>query len=1126
MKRIFAALIFLGCMAFPIHAQTSGNTPPPPPYCTSANAGALYTNTGTSPATVYTCSYYNLAWQWVVNPSYGGLVSYPTVPTTCSGALPVFLAGWPNTQEYVCVNGVPDAIGGAGSGVTTFAAPSASWPTWLVPTVTTPDTTPSLAVTASTIPVNAGGTGATTAAEALANLDGAALTGATFTGPVSAPQIGPIWVADAYPGSDCGAKINNAVLASGGIGGTILVGAGCGYTISTQVNLMPTTTYGLPIALQFISAGTWVMSAPIVVGTVGGHGGSISGPPSGEIYGPVTLQAAPNYTAICPASTGGFTYSALICARSLASLTNILIEGNKTNQPSSVITSYTTGSGIVTLQGANTFIAGQAVYFSIASGPTFLNTELPRYTVLSSGLSASQFEVAYPGATGSGSATGMAAASIQDVLVQNARDIKIHDATLWNASQDGLHVTSDFYPGVTASEALSLNQIVFMYSMPGNLGQLYQVTVAGTGTSTYPGYPSGTCTATLNSTCTWGSATLKNIGADYSSFSGNGTVGPNVFFLQNGRDGFFTERNVDWTVSGTVQFENSGRDGFHGEDVSAYRFGMDDWGANGRYGFYTAVVNAGCSYGGGAAFDFIIGSQFGANGYLPGSWSGVGGDIYVNGSAATAQSFCGTPSTYALAGSMTIIGNQFIESGGTANKNNSIEFIDAGNNNLTSNNWNGTLGSPEYNYLVASSYSLLTGSARIPTIISKSITGGAGYSAPIPFLLTNGVDVADAVISPGVQTTWGDVVINGNLTVTNPTSVSPMPENYVQQDQSLGTSPWTVAHAGSGVNPIVTPCTSYPACNDPFGNSGTGVYTVGFNLGGGGITSSSVLAQPLVPPGGATSGIRKVYLKAASGTPTIILAGEPTGCSTSMPITTAWTQVTLYCSTSGSSDEFAIETVGTLAPDITTIEVWDPCATYNNGQCVSPAGVPIGTTTAAKDYTKFTPLDLGLILGDPFTAAPTPLSGLHGSDAYIQTSDGTGPSGNAAVYDASGGLTDGGVFTNGVWPVTSPAVTCTSGTLTTYTSSLSVASVGKIRFISLTIHDTTNGSCFGNFIFTLPFTSATAASPSCKETVVTGLGGGIDIESGSSTAVLNLSNGGSPAVSGYNIVCSGVAQSQ
>ena len=124
-------MLFLPNAALPPKHSTSGNTPPPPPVCGSTNAGALYTNTGTSPATVYTCSYYNLAWQWVVNPSYGGLVSYPTVPTTCSGALPVFLAGWPNTQMYMCVSGVPLLIGGTGNAIGSFtyagtSAPSAT----------------------------------------------------------------------------------------------------------------------------------------------------------------------------------------------------------------------------------------------------------------------------------------------------------------------------------------------------------------------------------------------------------------------------------------------------------------------------------------------------------------------------------------------------------------------------------------------------------------------------------------------------------------------------------------------------------------------------------------------------------------------------------------------------------------------------------------------------------------------------------------------------------------------------------------------------------------------------------------------------------------------------------------
>ena len=184
MKRLFTLLTLVGGLIFPasVYAQSSGPTPPPPPVCSQSNAGALYTNTGTNPSTVYTCSYYNLVWQWVVNPSYGGLVYYPTLPSTCNSSLPVFLSGWPNTAMYVCVGGVPDSIGGYGDGVTLFSAPSGSWPGWLVPTVTNPTTTPSLGVVASTIPTSAGGTGANTASGALANLGGLALTGGTLTG--------------------------------------------------------------------------------------------------------------------------------------------------------------------------------------------------------------------------------------------------------------------------------------------------------------------------------------------------------------------------------------------------------------------------------------------------------------------------------------------------------------------------------------------------------------------------------------------------------------------------------------------------------------------------------------------------------------------------------------------------------------------------------------------------------------------------------------------------------------------------------------------------------------------------------------------------------------------------------
>jgi hypothetical protein len=51
--------------------------------------------------------------------------------------------------------GGPCGAGGGGGSVTSFSAPSVSWPTWLVPTVTSSTTTPQLTVAASAIPNSA-----------------------------------------------------------------------------------------------------------------------------------------------------------------------------------------------------------------------------------------------------------------------------------------------------------------------------------------------------------------------------------------------------------------------------------------------------------------------------------------------------------------------------------------------------------------------------------------------------------------------------------------------------------------------------------------------------------------------------------------------------------------------------------------------------------------------------------------------------------------------------------------------------------------------------------------------------------------------------------------------------------
>jgi len=82
------------------------------------------------------------------------------------------------------------ASGGGSGSVTEVIAPPASWPSWLVPTVTNPTTVPSLAVAASTIPLAAGGTAGTTASNALYNLLGQPSPG-TYTAVCSGTGCSP-----------------------------------------------------------------------------------------------------------------------------------------------------------------------------------------------------------------------------------------------------------------------------------------------------------------------------------------------------------------------------------------------------------------------------------------------------------------------------------------------------------------------------------------------------------------------------------------------------------------------------------------------------------------------------------------------------------------------------------------------------------------------------------------------------------------------------------------------------------------------------------------------------------------------------------------------------------------------
>jgi hypothetical protein len=140
----------------------------------------------------------------VSNPSIILVSTAPSGPCT---------PGLPNEQVissgimFSCQGGTWGEIGGGGGGsgtVTNFAAPSSSWPTWLVPTVTNSTTTPGLTVAAGIIPVANGGTG--TASPGL--VAGTNITSITGTWPnqtINAATQGTTTAALTFNNSNAGA---------------------------------------------------------------------------------------------------------------------------------------------------------------------------------------------------------------------------------------------------------------------------------------------------------------------------------------------------------------------------------------------------------------------------------------------------------------------------------------------------------------------------------------------------------------------------------------------------------------------------------------------------------------------------------------------------------------------------------------------------------------------------------------------------------------------------------------------------------------------------------------------------------------------------------------------------------
>lgn len=180
----------------------------------------------------------------------GGVLG--SVPYQSAAGQTVLLG--PNTttsQLFLCETGTgvigaaPTWCNGGGS-VTSFAAPSGSWPAWLVPTVTNSTTTPSLAVAASAIPNSALAHAATTVNGQTCTLGSTCtvaaaagtLTGATLASGVTASSLTSVGTITA--GTWQGTPIGNSYLANNYTtvnGQVCTLGGSCSITTGLASNL-------------------------------------------------------------------------------------------------------------------------------------------------------------------------------------------------------------------------------------------------------------------------------------------------------------------------------------------------------------------------------------------------------------------------------------------------------------------------------------------------------------------------------------------------------------------------------------------------------------------------------------------------------------------------------------------------------------------------------------------------------------------------------------------------------------------------------------------------------------------------------------------------------------------------
>jgi hypothetical protein len=305
--------------------------------------------------------------------------------------------------------------------------------------------------------------------------------------------------------------------------------------------------------------------------------------------------------------------------------------------------------------------------------------------------------------------------------------------------------------------------------------------------------------------------------------------------------------------------------------------------------------------------------------------------------------------------------------------------------------------------------------AAYDIVIGNGVHNAVVENNTLTSFLTSGISVGTSGNGPGCNlfinnTTLGTGPIY-NAAIPN-CAPNPEPENYALYDQVLTNGVWIANQTDGALAPTVTSC---PGCTDPNGNTGTGVYNIVFSLNGHTFPTLgySFFYQTLSPPGGATAGVRQVWMKSNSGTPRVLLYAGNAGCALAPFVSLTWTLYSVYCPVSNVNDELLLETlvdVGSPYPNIANVQVWDPCATYNNGQCQSPAGLPVVTTSTAIDMTTLTNVNGGVVFGSSFVGSPV----------KVTTTDGTGatavtivPAGHIATGELGSGTPAAGKYVDG-----------------------------------------------------------------------------------------------------------------